>query len=142
MSKFNSVISDSINRNTNLTKVRIKIDPAKWNPKCNVHELDEYTGYILQEFDDGTVSVFIPGIDDAESIFNLPNDGVEHDDRYSDLKQLIVTCLKNKGVQEDDIIAGVEQATCIHVLEDWMRHGGMSEREIIDILKEFISESR
>ena len=97
MSKFQSIISDSFENGNSLTKVRIKIDPAKWTPDCNVTDLEEFSGYILQEFDDGTVDVFIPGIGSAESIFNIPMGDVEGGeiegggDRYEQLKELILS---------------------------------------------------
>jgi hypothetical protein len=142
MSKFNSIISDSVKNTSNLTRVRIKIDPAKWTPKCNVNELEEFVGYILQENEDGSVSVYIPGVDSTESIFNIPMSGVEQHDRYQQLKEIILSCMDNKGVNDPKVIDGIKTSDCIHVLEDWMHHGGFSEREIIDILKDYISESR
>jgi len=148
MSKFQSIISDSFENGNSLTKVRIKIDPAKWTPDCDVTELEEYSGYILQEFDDGTVDVFIPGIGSKESIFNIPMgdvDGSEAEvggDRYEQLKELILSCMQNKGVNDEKIVEGIRSADCVHVLEDWMRHASFSERDIIEVLKEYISESR
>lgn len=146
MSKFQTVINDSFDKN-NLTRVRIKIDPAKWkgaeNDNNKIKELDEYTGYILQEFDDGTVDIYLPTDGDEPAIFNMLASNIKQgeNDRYRQLKELIKQCLANMGVNNEDIIQGLDKADCIHTLEDWMRQGGMSDGQIIDILKEYISET-
>lgn len=137
MSKFNNKLNTVV-ETTNLTKVRIKIDPAKWKPGCNVNELDEFHGYILQEFDDGTMDIYIPA---NNSIMNMLGTDVETPDRYNALKKLILTCLEHKGNNDTQVVDGITKADCIHTIEDWMRHGGMSESEIIDIFKEYISET-
>jgi len=147
MSKFQSVIKDSFQDNNNLTRVRIKVDPAKWkdanNDNNKIKQLDEYTGYILQEYEDGTVDIYLPTDGDEPSIFNMQSSQIQSsgEDRYGMLKQLIKSCLGNMGVNSDDIIQGVEEADCIHTLEDWMRQGGFNDGQIIDVLKEFISET-
>jgi len=61
MPNFNTVLYESIVESLhNLQRIKIKIDPAQWKPGCDIRELDEYTGYILQEFEDGSVQVFVP----------------------------------------------------------------------------------
>ena len=141
MSKFQSIISNSFKESNNLTKVRIKIDPAKWDSSVNVNDLDEFTGYILQEYDDGTVDVFVPDAESSDPIFNMQSTNVQQVDRYSKIKELIKQCMSSMGVNNTDIISGIDKADCIHVLEDWMRQGGCSDGQIIDIFKEYISET-
>ena len=147
MSKFQSVIKDSFQDSNNLTRVRIKVDPAKWKDANNdneqIKQLDEYTGYILQEYEDGTVDIYLPTDGEEPSIFNMQASKIQSagGDRYGKLKELIKRCLGNMGVNNEDIIAGVDSADCIHTLEDWMRQGGFNDGQIIDVLKEFISET-
>ena len=147
MSKFQTVINDSFDDKNNLTRVRIKVDPAKWkganNDNDKILKLDEYTGYILQEYDDGTVDIYLPTDGDEPSIFNMLASKIQTggDDKYRGLKELIKQCLSQMGVNNEDIIHGVDNADCIHTLEDWMRQGGFNDGQIIDVLKEFISET-
>ena len=61
MPAFDNVIyANLIEHVDNLTRVRIKVDPAQWEDDIDVAKLDEYVGYILQEFEDGSVDVFMP----------------------------------------------------------------------------------
>ena len=144
MANFNSVLHESIVENLqSLTKIRIKIDPAQWSPGCDIHELDEYTGYILQEFDDGTVQVFVPGEGLANPIMNIGPDQIanEPEDPYQYLKELICKALPSKGAGED-VGADINKADCIHTLVDAMKFNGFADSEVIEILKEFISETK
>jgi hypothetical protein len=147
MSRFQSVISDSFEDNNNLTRVRIKVDPAKWRGASkdneSIKQLEEFTGYILQEYEDGTVDIYLPTGGEEPSIFNMQSTDIQSSggDRYRDLKELIKQCLSKMGVNNIDIIEGIDKADCIHTLEDWMRQGGCNDGQIIDILKEFISET-
>jgi hypothetical protein len=146
MSQFNNIMSESIRQNSNnLTKVRIKIDPAEYKPGCDVNQLDEYTGYILQEFDDGTVSVFVPDAGLENPILQMLgqdiNRGDAEDNKYSYLKELILKELPGKGVNDEDTKSSIQSSDCIHKLVDWMKQANFAEAEIIEVLKEYISET-
>ena len=143
MSKFSNIIHEGISENKkNLTRVKIKIDPAKYKPGCNVNEIDEYTGYILQEFDDGSVEVFVPDAGLEHPIMRMLGIAVgqEKPSRYSYLKELIADALPKKGSGEDDA-EEMQSLDCIHKLTDFMKHNNFADSEIIDLFKEYISET-
>ena len=144
MSTFTNVMRDTILENiSNLVKVKIKLDPAQYHPNKDLNEIDEYVGYVLQEFDDGSFDVFVPDAELEEPIIRmmLPNMGQETPSRYSYLKQMIIDELPKKGVNADETVAAIEEADCIHVLEDIMKFNNFAESEIIEMLKEYISET-
>ena len=144
MANFNSVLYESIVESLHtLQKIRIKIDPAQWKPGCNIQELDEYTGYILQEFEDGSVQVFVPDEGLSNPIMSIGPEQIspEEQDPYQYLKELICKALPSKG-GGDEVSQEISQADCIHTIIDTMKFNNFSDTEVIEILKEFISETK
>jgi len=144
MANFNSVLYESIVESLHtLQKIRIKIDPAQWKPGCNIQELDEYTGYILQEFEDGSVQVFVPDEGLSNPIMSIGPEQIsqEEQDPYQYLKELICKALPSKG-GGDEVAQEISQADCIHTIIDTMKFNNFSDAEVIEILKEFISETK
>tara|TARA_R110000824_G_scaffold20817_20_gene78116 strand:- start:8869 stop:9309 length:441 start_codon:yes stop_codon:yes gene_type:complete len=144
MPNFNTVLYESIVESLhNLQRIKIKIDPAQWKPGCDIRELDEYTGYILQEFEDGSVQVFVPDEGLSNPIMSIGPGQIadEEGDPYRYLKELICKALPSKGGGEDKA-QEISEADCIHTIVDTMKFNNFSESEVIDILKEFISETK
>ena len=144
MPLFHDVIYNNLLEHTeNLTRVRIKIDPAQWSDDVDVTTLDEYVGYILQEFDDGTVDIFVPdqGFDNPiMRVLQSQLTGGEAQ-RYELLKKNVLEQIPTKGGDTEDIKLKLSQTQCIHDIVSLMKMNNFADSEIIDQLKEYISET-
>lgn len=142
MSHFGKVMQSAILENKeNLMKVRIKLDPAQYHPDADLSEIEEYVGYVLQEFDDGSYDIFVPdaGLEEPVIRMMIPNMGGAG--RYEYLKQMIIDALPSKGVETDETVDAVNNCDCIHELEDLMKFNNFADSEIIELMKEYISET-
>lgn len=145
MPAFDNVIyANLIEHVDNLTRVRIKVDPAQWEDNIDVAKLDEYVGYILQEFEDGSVDVFLPDQGFDNPIMRVLQTALANDEqptRYDLLKKNVINQLPSKGVDTDQTQQDINTATCIHDIVKLMKINNFADSEIIDQLKEYISET-
>ena len=129
----------------NLVSVRLKLDPAQYHPDCDVTEIDEYVGYVLQEHEDGSYSVFVPDAGLEDPVMRMMIPGLEQSshsgERYQYLKQMIIDQLPTKGVDSDKTSEEVNACDCIHELEDIMKFNNFADSEILELMKEYISET-
>lgn len=145
MPAFENVIYRNLIEHTeNLTRVRIKVDPAQWADDVDVSMLDEYVGYILQEFDDGTVDIFVPdqGFDNPiMRVLQTALRSAHEPVRYELLKKNVIEQLPSKGVDTDQIKQEILQTQCIHDVVKLMKMNNFADDEVIEHLKEYISET-
>lgn len=140
MQQFDNILSNCLNENKqNLIKVKFKADPAKVNEHDDVMDVQEYTGYVLQEFEDGSSDVFVPDAGLDNPIIRMMVGDQQPQPRYGYLIELISKLLPSKGVSDKQ--EELESLDCIHKIEDFMKMNNFADSEIIEIFKEFISET-
>jgi hypothetical protein len=140
MQHFDNILSSCLNENKqNLIKVKFKADPAKVNEHDDVMDVQEYTGYVLQEFEDGSGDVFVPDAGLDNPIIRMMIGDQQPNTRYEYLLDLIGKMLSNKGV--GDKLEELQSLDCIHKIEDFMKMNNFADSEIIEIFKEYISET-
>ena len=140
MEQFDGTLNKYLQQSKDsLQRVRFKVDPGKVSGHEEMADVEEYVGYVLQEFEDGSADIYIPG-DGADNMsimrMVLP---VQDGGRYKYLKQMISKALPSKGVGDKQ--QEVESLDCIHKLEDFMKMNNFADSEIIEIFKEYISET-
>lgn len=140
MQQFDNILSNCLNENKqNLIKVKFKADPAKVNEHDDVMDVQEYTGYVLQEFEDGSSDVFVPDAGLDNPIIRMMVGDQQPQSRYGYLIELVGELLPSKGVSDKQ--EELESLDCIHKIEDFMKMNNFADSEIIEIFKEFISET-
>lgn len=145
MPAFNSVIYEHlIDHVTELQQVRIKIDPKQWSDGVEVSKINEFVGYILQEFEDGSVDIFVPdqGFDNPiMRVLQSQLGSMNEPTRYELLKRNVLKQLSSKGVDTDDVRDKITNCDCIHDVVDTMKMNNFADSEVIEHLKEYISET-
>lgn len=145
MPAFHDVIyANLLEHVEDLPYIKIKIDPKQWTDDADITQLDEYTGYILQEFDDGTVDVFVPdqGFDNPiMRVLQSQLGSTEEPCRYHLLKQNVIDQLPSKGVDTEETQQEIMNTDCIHDVVKLMKMNNFADSEIIEQLKEYISET-
>lgn len=140
MQHFDNILNNCLNENkNNLIKVKFKVDPAKVNEHDNMVDVQEYTGYVLQEFEDGSSEIFVPDAGLDNPIIRMMIGDQQTQPRYGYLIELIGELLPTKGVADKQ--EELQQLDCIHKIEDFMKMNNFADSEIIEIFKEFISET-
>tara|TARA_R100000084_G_scaffold1755_1_gene1056 strand:+ start:134 stop:538 length:405 start_codon:yes stop_codon:yes gene_type:complete len=130
MSKFHAKVRESLEE-TELKKVRVTY-------------MDGYTGYILEEEEDGTAIIYIVGGGDPEYMNELvrTKDYKEIDDQSLNpldvVKELSAQYLIQKGLmtcRDEDKVQEIMQAPCIHSLEKTLRSFNITDTEILNLIK-------
>ena len=140
MRHFDNILSGCLNENkNNLIKVKFKVDPGRVNEHDDIMDVEEYTGYVLQEFEDGSGDVYVPDAGLDHPIIRMVLGDQQPQARYHDLLQLIAQILPGKGVndKQDELM----ELDCIHKITDFMKMNNFADSEIIEIFKEYISET-
>lgn len=138
-SRYNEILCDHI-RNTELRRVRVKTDPNTKNYLSFGHG---YEGYILEEEENGVITVMIPDFSSDNNIFKLEPD--EYDDLGSNdscslehLKHIALDYMPISDDEEKRIeIANMEDIHTVDDLETYLRAKNVTNDDMVNIFKDF-----
>ena len=140
---FHSLLNESLKK-TSLRRIRIKTDPAQVANNEDFRKIEGYEGYILGESKMGLkVLVLNPEM----SINEIPEEMLEiisHEgnlDMLNEFKNFAKDCLsKYKQKSENDpVFAQIDSASTIDEVETFIKQGGLTESEINDLYRKFLS---
>ena len=116
-------------------RIRFKVDPTL---KSGFSHAKTYEGYVLSENVDGEAVIYIPSgnemgahtFQNLQDIFPIP-------DRLEPIKKKIVELLNGKPGQE--YIPQIINSDCFMEIEQYLKHAGYNDSDIIDLLKRVIT---
>lgn len=114
-----------------LRRIRFKVDPTL---KDGFSNATTYEGYILSENFDHETVIYIPvgdqmGLHGISGILPIP-------DELQPLKNEITKKLKGKPGEE--YLPQIYNSNCFDEIQTYLKHAGLTDGDIIDILKEII----
>lgn len=138
MSKFTKLLESHLGT-TNLTRIRIKHDPAN-----KEGELNEYVGYVLEEDGIGNVVAIVPGLQDG-TVSLGPEEYApemsECDDNLTSFKKHVVKFLMHRGYHEKiaKVFDTILNANNVIDVEKVVQSCGSGPQIVIDMYRDYIS---
>lgn len=118
-----------------LKRIRFKVDPTL---RTGFSHAKTYEGYVLSENIDGEAVIYIPsGNEMGAHTFQNLQDIIPIPDRLEPIKKKIVEVLNGKPGQE--YIPQIINSDCFMEIEQYLKHAGFTDADIIDLLKKTIT---
>jgi hypothetical protein len=139
---FHRLIENAIHQ-SDLRRVRIKVDPQLSDDKCSFSDINGYEGYVLQE-QDGVARVFVLGTDEEPNIHNIPSNNITSVqpscETYEMFKEVFLSFLDHEGHLEGnikiiDIVLESTQPTELRQICDQL---GVSDSDLLKCYEYFI----
>lgn len=135
MSKFNKIVEETL-ANTNLTKIRIKTDPAQDIEGLeSMKQAKSYTGYLLEEDPMNPMVISI-----SDMMDDMPVGEPVQEDPVEEVKHEGIIYLLQKGlINKDDVEKIAEIASCqtISELETALRDFNLTDTEILSLYRDY-----
>jgi len=144
MSRFNTILESNLNK-TNLTRIRIKHDPAN-----GLDEMNDYVGYVLEEDGLGNVIAIVPGVDG--DTMSLGPDQYEAEspcqqaqqDPLSGFKKHVVDYLMVRGYHDkiSDNMNDIINATDVTQLENLLKGCGCDPVGVLNMYRDYVKHEK
>ena len=127
-------------KSSQLTRVRLKVDPAF----CNGGEIQKYQGYegyIIAE-DGDQVRVYLEcGGECTGMVVTVPSSMIDMEQGLSPLEKLKITALRTllqsqKITREHALVQMIVSANSPEALESFLSEAGLTERDLLSIYKQ------
>lgn len=136
MKRFSKLMEHTF-KNSNLRRVRLKVDPA-FCEKGEISKYQGYEGFILSE--DGVNAKMYIESDEGGIMATVPCGMIDVDSgmtKFEQLKMNILVFLKeNKNMPFDSpLVQMVMNSSTIEMLEQFLLNNGCTEKDLLDIYR-------
>lgn len=144
MKKFQAVLENTL-KNTNLRKVKLKVDPA-YCERGEIAKYQGYEGYILAETQGGLKFYIECGCEHDGNIITIPLDMVDARQGLSSLERLKISALahikRTKSPEHGDpIVQIIASAPSHESLETYLYNNSCNESDVLEIYRDFFTNT-